>query len=524
MRKFIFQIIRKNHKQLLIIFFLAVSFLPSVWSLFHPGFFLADDAEWMLVRLTDFHRSVASGQIPVRWLARINFEYGYPVANFLYPGFLYIGEIIHLLGFGFGDSIKIILGLSLVSSGIFSYLWLSKIFNRFSAIIGAIFYVYAPYHLYDVYRRGSVGEVLAMAFVPLCLWFAEKKKPVFVGLIYGLIIISHNTIAFLFTPILVLYLFTVYKTLPKGIRYSLYSLLYGLGVSAFFWIPAVFDLHYTVFQNTLVINWQSAFFSAKHVRLIDPATVIIFLLSIFFIKRIGEKIVLFWVVFPLSFFLTLPQSGFFWQILPLYQVVQFSFRFLFWTVLSGSFLVAFVLSEFPVRIRIVSGVVLAGLLFMFSLPFLTPQTFFDKGETFYTTNEDTTTVKGEYMPRWVKKIPTERPQRKIELVSGKGKIEDQLFNSRKGIFTFKAQEDSITQINVIYFPGWRARIDGKEVSINYGNERGLIQILIPRGEHKVSVEFSETPLRLFSDIISLLSLLFISFFILKRLLENAKRP
>lgn len=161
---------------LLLLFLLS---LPAIISLFHPGFFQSDDGEWMIIRFSAFHQAFRDGEFPVRWLGRLNHGYGYPVANFLYPGFMYLSELPKVLGFGFVDSIKIILGFSIISSAVFAYLWLSKLFGKTSAFIGALFYLYTPYHLFDLYKRGSVGEVLALTVVPLIFWAMEKKNLLF---------------------------------------------------------------------------------------------------------------------------------------------------------------------------------------------------------------------------------------------------------------------------------------------------------------------------------------------------------
>src|SRR3990167_1912376 len=89
---------------------ILVASMIVLWPLARLGFFVSDDGEWMIIRLSAFYQSLAEGQFPVRFLGRLNHSYGYPVANFLYPGFLYIGSVIHRIGFSFVDSIKLILG------------------------------------------------------------------------------------------------------------------------------------------------------------------------------------------------------------------------------------------------------------------------------------------------------------------------------------------------------------------------------------------------------------------------------
>src|SRR3989338_8065917 len=163
-------------KNVPVIILLVLFSLPAIFALFHSGFFQSDDGEWMVIRFSAFYQAFVDGQFPVRFLHRLNFGYGYPVATFLYPGFMYIGIPIHLIGFGFVNTIKIVIGLSLVGSSIFTYLWLSKLFSKYASILGAIVYLYLPYHLYDVYVRGSVGEVFAFVWLPFVFSQIERKS------------------------------------------------------------------------------------------------------------------------------------------------------------------------------------------------------------------------------------------------------------------------------------------------------------------------------------------------------------
>ena len=87
---------KKNFIWILLIILFSI---PSIVALLHPGFFQSDDGEWMIIRFSAFHQALRDGQFPVRFLSRLNYGYGYPVADFLYPGFMYLGEIFKLLGF-----------------------------------------------------------------------------------------------------------------------------------------------------------------------------------------------------------------------------------------------------------------------------------------------------------------------------------------------------------------------------------------------------------------------------------------
>jgi len=96
--------------------------LISIWPFFKKGYFESHDGEWMVIRFSAFHQTLADGQFPVRFVDRLNNNYGYPVLNFLYPLPFYLAEIPKILGFGFVDSIKIVFAASAIAS---SSTWIS---------------------------------------------------------------------------------------------------------------------------------------------------------------------------------------------------------------------------------------------------------------------------------------------------------------------------------------------------------------------------------------------------------------
>lgn len=220
----------------LIIIFLV---LPLFWPLLQPGFFVTDDGDWMIIRLSAFHETLKTGQFPVRFLERLNHGYGYPVTNFLYPLPFYLGEAIHLLGFNFVDSIKILFIASIVLGAIFMYLY--------AGLIAAIIYTYFPYRLFDIYKRGSLGEAIAFIFPPLIFYLIDKKKTVPAAIATAALITSHNVIAFIFLPVIILY--------SRNFKLIFLALI----LSAWFWLPALYDLQYTRAATVQVADFSKYF-------------------------------------------------------------------------------------------------------------------------------------------------------------------------------------------------------------------------------------------------------------------------
>lgn len=510
-------------KSKLLLFSLILLFsLPSIFPLLHAGFFQTDDGEWMVIRFSAFYQAFADGQFPVRWLGRLNYEYGYPVATFLYPGFMYLGIPIKFIGFGFVDTIKIILDISMLGSAIFSYLWLRRFFGAFAAVIGALVYLYAPYHLYDLYVRGSVGEILVLAIVPFILWQIERKNIFWGSIGIGILILSHNSLALLFLPLILLYmLLGIYIAVKNGkelVRQYITILVFGIGLAAFFWIPAIYDLQYTVFSQIKISEWQKyfAFDQTKflgYLIVLYLAAMLIFARTVrAYLEKTTERLrslfLLFIISTLISLFLNHSVSGLVWQLLPI-SFIQFPFRLLSIEILGVSFIATFLISFLSGRKQYIASAVLFLLLVFPSVFFLKPLQFFDKGEGFYATNMDTTTVKNEYMPKWVKEPPTQRPEQKVEIIKGEGAIHNINFDNEQITFTANLVKDAVIRVNAIYWPGWKGYINGKEVGVNFENKKGVMEFPAGIGNHFVAFSLHETAVRMFANFISVVSLLFL---------------
>lgn len=487
--------------------------IPAIAALLHSGFFQSDDGEWMIIRFSAFHQALRDGQFPVRFLTRLNYGYGYPVANFLYPGFMYLAEIPKVMGFSFVDSIKIILGLSTISSAVFVFLWLSKFFGNFESVMGSLIYLYAPYHLFDIYKRGSVGEILALAVVPFIFWQIERKSFFWMTVSIGFLIVAHNTLALIFLPLILGYmLLDIFIAVDKKkVLYKhIFSLLLGLSVSSFFWIPAIFDLQYTVFSKTPVSNFSDYFVNTG---LIGLSIIAIFILTLIFVinKRIvfakHRLTILLFVFGVLSLFFSLEISKPLWEVLPA-SFFQFPFRFLSIAIICSSFLGAVVFSVLTKRDKCIFAIFILLLIVFSAKPIVNSVKSIDNEDTFYATNEATTTVRNEYMPIWVKNNPLEHIQGKVMI--NKGRIEDLEVKSNRISFLTNSALSAQVIINTVYFPGWNVTVDGDKSSVDY-KSKGLIQFDVPQGQHKIIVSFGETPIRLLSDIVSLSSLFVILF-------------
>ncbi|HLD24526.1 MAG TPA: hypothetical protein VJB96_01280 [Patescibacteria group bacterium] len=472
-----------------------------LWPLFHPGFFASDDGEWMVIRLSAFYQSLAGGQFPVRFLGRLNNSYGYPVANFLYPGFLYIGSMLHLAGMSFPIAVKFIFGASVAGGTVALYAALRTRFRTTPSLLGTLSFVFAPYLLYDLYHRGSVGEILAFGAATLVILALTRNLAWVFAPAVGFMIVSHNTTA-LIVGAAIVFLLAVH---PERLRMLLSGLL-GIGMSAFFWLPALVEKNFVRFDAVSVSDPSRYFIDFEHAGLLGLGTVLALAMTVRRYKQLTRNDRIFFWLTVAGLSLSLTMSFPLWDIPLLGKLVQFPYRFMALPVLFGSWVVAFAAEQLKGwRFMLFTGL-LAGVWLMIAVPYLWNVEHVNREEGFYTTNEGTTTVANEYMPRWVTQIPTRRSVETLEVVSGDAQLSTRTFASENITVEINAKEVSLIQINKIYYPGWGVTIDNQRVPIDYRNSFGVMQVDVPKGTHTLAASFRETPFRFSADLVSLASL------------------
>lgn len=502
-------------------FFLRWSWLIIAAALFfvlmpllRPGFFVTDDGEWMIIRLSAFYQSLADGQFPVRFLGRLNNSYGYPVSNFLYPGFLYIGAILHVLGASFQDAVKIILAGSVVSAAIATFIGLRKTYGRWSSTMGALSLTFAPYLLFDMYHRGSVGEVLAMAAASWCITALVRGWGWLLAPMAGLLIISHNSVALIAGIAIATLALSV-----SGRMMFLTAGSIGIGLAGFFWLPALLEKQWVRFDSVVISDPTSYFITPVNAGLIGLGTIVslaVFLGSRRKITRF-ESGVFFWAI--AGIILALPLAAPLWKITAFASIIQFPYRALMLSVLFGPWIVAVALEQLFGWRRIALSIVLFVVWLSTAAVMLGNVSPIQRDTGYYVTNEATTNVANEYMPRWVRDIPLSRPVETLEVISGDAVLSQRTFSGENITFTVEAKEVSTIQINKIYYPGWGVTIDNRLTPIDYGNRLGVMRIIVPNGSHVVSADFRETPFRFAADLVSVIS--FICYCIVLRRLSHS---
>lgn len=509
-----------NAKILLIVITVSIIFsLPFL----NSGYFKTSDGEWAIIRLAEMKREISDLQIPPRWSDFLNHGYGYPLFLFTYPLPYYTGVILLTTGMSLTSAIKTIFVLSSILGALGMYLFSRRFWGEIGGLISSIFYITVPYRLINLYVRGSIGETLALAIVPwLFLAFEDinstKKAKFFAVILLSSLIISHNVGALLFTITFILYFFSFNRNNKKKLFAGMYAIIFSLLISSYFWLPLLIEnqyifagnneiadrsLHFVTLNNLVVQSLESAIKPPIFVGYLHLLILFFALGLVFLVKKIQNRftIVFFLLTSLISFILMFPQSEIVWK-LPIIGMIDFPWRLMLLVCFSLSFLAGSItLISYGKNIAII----LAILAIIIYFPIVSVKNTIYYPDSYYETNDATTTSNNELMPIWVLTKPTNKPYSKVIL---KGSIKNIVYNSKQIFFNADSSRAQNIIINTVYFPGWVFNVNGVKVTTSITSPQGLIQISIPQGQVNVYGYFTGTPIRKLSDIISIVSLVY----------------
>lgn len=521
--------------------FIGCIVLVGLWGLqtfFKPGLFETHDGRLHVIRLFWFDEEIRSGQFPVRWSETANHQYGYPLFIFYYPAFYLLAEMVHLTGFSLVDSIKIVVAGSYLLSGIVAYFWLKSFSGRWPALAGAVVFLLAPYRLELLFVMGRWAESLVFLPLVLTLWAVGRKRSLLAGLFLAVLVLSHNAAALLTLPIILIWAF-----LSLGGIKTAKLFLWGLVLSVWFWMPALAESRYTFqgqkpvydfrqnfpsFKSYLYYPWGYGFSLTGEPNGVSPMIGLgqlaaiglgLIVLTGIILKGYSFRdypfLILGLIGIGATFFMMNSVSIPVWERLPLIKAVQFPGRFqvVLVTMTAMAAAAALQVSAGKRKVQIGAAIFLIGFTVYANRNYLragVPDRFFDQDVTdAYWFRFGTGDSSHESTPVWSRPLPPEWRE-KIEVEAGNVEISQVEVLARRYRFVADVKEGGIIKINTVYYPGWRVRIDNQELKLKIPNREenpdGLIKFAVPEGKHQVGVFFTETPLRLIADLISVASL------------------
>ena len=527
------------------LFILGLSILPTIPFFITSNLLHTHDGLVHLPRLAAFYTALSDGHFPVRWAGYLNYGYGMPLFNFIYQLPYYIGSIFLLIGVELVNAFKLSLMLSFLLSAIFMFAFAKEYFkDSYKALLVTALYQFTPFRMIELLVRGSYGEVYTYALFPLVLFsltkYSEKKNSKFFILTAtstALLIISHNSVSLLFFGAIGLFVLFTQKGL-KNIALSLFAMGVGLGIAAFYWIPALFEHRYTygnLYMKNLYLDhfvpvWKffaPNFANSKSLQTEGITTYIGVFQSIALVatawilirkKKIESSVkrILYYslAVFIFAFFFMLPVSKPIWQapFSDFLRQFQFPWRFLSLVTVATSFL-AVSIPEVSIKLqnkRVYIFVCLAAVLCV-AFYWKASEGYQRIDEKYYWSFPLNTTYYGETDVIWSAGPAKAYPKNRVDIIGGKGIVQEFVRTNSQQEMKVTGDNDLQLVSHTQYFPGWRAFVDGSEVPIEFQdpNNRGELTFHVPKGEHMVNLKFGESKIRVLADVLSIFSLLLI---------------
>lgn len=533
----------------------------SYWSvapIFIQGFFAVHD-DTQVARVQQMSIALLDGMFPVRWVPDLGYGYGYPIFSFYGPLSYYVGAFFMFFGADALFATKLMMAFGVLLSGVGMY-YLAKIFwGKAGGVVAALLYVYAPYHAVNIYVRGAVGEFFGYAFIPIVFYGVIKayesgrfRFVAIAGLAYAALLSSHNLTGLMVTPFLVmLLLFLTFFSLRKEQKLSFYfmylSFLFGLLLSAFYWIPALLEMGYTNvisqvggaadFREHYICFpqlWESAWGYGGSVRgcvdglsfrmgkihiLLAGASLLVLPFVVKKQKKPAVAIVVAFIFLLLSVFFSTDLSKPIWKAVPILSFIQYPWRLLsvisfFSSFLGGAFVwflignVGFIKKTKIVKI-IILGVVVGAIVIFYAKLFV-PQTIVQKTARDYvnrsTLRWETSRISDEYLPiGFIRPLVSSGvPINKFSVDSGNAVFSDEKSKTQVFSADVRAETQSRIHLNLAYFPGWSVFVDGDEVV--YQIEKSGISVMVSPGEHIIEAKYIGTTVEKVADTISYISM------------------
>lgn len=545
----------------LLLFFTVGVLLPLI----KPGFYSMHDDQ-QVGRLYSLHKNILAGHFPPRLAQDFGFGYNYPLFNFYPPLIYYVSLFFKLLGFTYIDATKLMIATGFVLSAFGMYAFSRFYLSRLASLVTAVAYLYAPYHAVDAYVRGALSEFWAFVFIPLIFlsFAALHKKPtigrsIVVALALTGLIITHNLTALMsgfFLGMFVLYL--LWQTDKK--KQFLFTVgisgLLTLCLSAFFWLPALFEKHYTMVDllTQELANYNLHFvylrqlwdgqwgyggslyglldgmsFQIGKFHILSSFFAILLLTVRLFTKKktpLFSITIFFFLLFVFSVIIQTERSKAVWDAFSPLWYVQFPWRFLLFAVFTSSLLMGISIDLFPKR-RLAVGIgiiFLALTLALYGTYFQPEKQLVNATDSDYIRKETlhwrTSIMSFEYVPKGVATEkspigntviaidPSETAKGSYQIVTGTMDVDVVADKPHEKVFSASVTAPGSLQIHAFTFPGWKTFVDGKEVAYSADNKFKLITIPLAKGNHRVVARFEDTPIRKLGNVLTILSSIF----------------
>jgi len=517
---------------------------------------LPQTADGMLhvYRMASAALSLQNGIWYPRWSPHLHAGFGYPLHNFYTPLWHLIGGALYVvLDVNAAHVVLAAQAVGVLLGGVGGYLFARTFASGRGALVAAAAFAWTPMRFRELWDQGNVSQLIGMGLIAWCFWgmarLAKQPSPsrlATAALPIGALLLTHHPTAFVALPFVGLY--AVLAALLAGggwRRVALCVVAYGLGVgvAAVYWLPALTEVQYTNLENSISAAYdvRNNFVPLRELLGIPPmldraavnpyrphniGAVHVLLAGLGLALALGGgrgrwergHAVLGGVGLVGCVFLMTAPSLWFWENVPFAERLSFPWRLLgvaAVAVLPGA---ALFVEWLPMRWRSLAAISAIVLLILSVLPaaysrggyfeplphpltaadaqrYEVPGKYGMTGEDEYlpiwTTYADRPIYAPEYaeyenadwfFPYWYDFTPPD-----AEIVQAAHS--DHASGER---FLIATEKPFDFQIRQLYFPGWRATLNGESIDVFPQGRLGLATVRLPAGAHTLEIWYGGT--------------------------------
>ncbi len=479
------------------------------------------------------------------WAGEENLGYGGIGIRFYPPLGYYALAASHFLTGNWYDAAWITFMFWMIVGSCGIYFCLRFWLNSTNSIIAAALYAIVPYHLHQIYITFNYAEFVAAAILPFCFAFCTRvylrDKPVdILGLAvsYALLTLSHIPIALIGSVSIAIYGLTLSrrKTFVKTSIKATLGCLLGLTASSFYWITLLTEMkwlnhaqskfssgHYSYENNfyPLILRLSE---ESLHTVLVSDFSLILNLLFlssglIYLIVKNPEKeksnrdaVKRFFMLGSFAFLMITPLSKPIWELIPIFQKIQFPSRWLVITVMCGVLATGFFIkylrdTKILTKSRLAAyGISLftCSLLFFLSMYVLQPAAFIPIERAEFNKQIAQLSEKEScfcWWSIWSKQKALEVKERVVVQDRSVKIIE---WSKERRVIEIGDGKATRARIATFYYPHWKAFVNGEEVSVDK-DDNGAIIIPLQSKSSVVKMVFKEPLLARISSYMSIIA-------------------
>jgi hypothetical protein len=451
----------------------------------------------------------------------------------------------------------------LAMAGAYSvFYWLKAWATPTQALVGALLYSCAPFHLNEAYQAAMLSQFAGAALLALLLGVTERVAGEFVSrrrvlgfqalfaILFAALIFTHVPLAMMAVLTIPLYAALRFDRSCRVRRLIDLAIAGAFGVllSGFYWVNLVSELPLlkgaTIrpgqrfdYRANFVFSMSGHDTSGWYVNLLFLVTLALLIpaaLFLFSSVRPGfhRSIRAVTVVALFTFLMATPLSTPLWKVIPKLSSMELPWRWLSASSILASGLAGVVLpllwkefqnarresindeggksnKVFRARLRLILalGAVVIAIAFSWSYP-IRGAVFMDRDSFDALLHESkSSTSLEEWLPRWTTLEAVQRLEKEKtpEVIAGGRSLSIQSWQSENRKFTVEDGERTIARLRTFFYPYWQLRTTDGNILPTRPDKDGVLLTEIPAGRQTIEMSFVRPRHQTFANIASILA-------------------